>query len=48
MSDAKRPEDMTVEELLALGFTSRLREYDAECDLREQYAAALAAGVEHD
>jgi hypothetical protein len=37
----KAPDDMTVEELRALGFRTLLREYDAECDLREQYAAAL-------
>jgi hypothetical protein len=41
VTDSKRPEDMTVEELLALGFTTTLREYDAECDLRDQYRAAL-------
>jgi len=35
----------TTEELLALGFVSHLREYDAECDLRNQYEASLRAAL---
>ena len=41
MSDREERE-LTVEELIAMGFTTTLREYDAECDLRDQYRASRA------
>ena len=37
MSDLVTP---IVEQIIALGFSTTLREYDAECDLRDQYEAA--------
>lgn len=40
-SDPVRPEDMTAEALIALGFTTTLREHDALCDLQRQYARAI-------
>jgi hypothetical protein len=36
----------TTEELIAAGYTSTLREYDAECDLRDQYYDDLRVVLE--
>ena len=37
---AERLQDITVEDIIAEGFSTRLREHDAVCDLRDQFAAA--------